>query len=219
MVTFFVGLEAGPEYVAQSIPYALAGLSATLSFSYAYYQISLLKNLDKPMLCAIGGLIVLFIISSGIRELTLSLYEGLGLFVIAIGISIFLLRKVENVLVTQSIRLTPLIIAGRTIATVIFVISAITIAESFEPQWSGLMIGFPMTLLPTLFIIHRTYSARHTHTIIRNLPRGMGAMITYALSVYYLFPQVGVVWGTITSIAIAYSYLFLFFLLSQKIKI
>ena len=41
---YFIGREAGPEFVAAGTPYAAAGMTGTLMFTYAYYRTSSLVH-------------------------------------------------------------------------------------------------------------------------------------------------------------------------------
>ena len=69
----------------------------------------------------------------------------------------------------------------------------------------------------TILIVHITYDKKHAHTIIKNFPVGLGALIIYALSVYKAYPIWGIYIGTAVSFIMSTAYLFeLFALIRMK---
>ncbi len=82
-------------------------------------------------------------------------------------------------------------------------------------EWAGLFSAFPITLFPLILIVHISYDKEHVHTIIKNFPVGLGALIIYSLSVYKVYPIWGIYIGTVVSFIMATVYLFgLFALIS-----
>jgi hypothetical protein len=61
-----------------------------------------------------------------------------------------------------------------------------------------------------MLIVHITYDKSHVHTIIKNFPRGLGALIAYTVSVSLLYPLAGVGWGTLLSFGAATLYLMVY---------
>ncbi|MDX9710334.1 MAG: hypothetical protein RBT64_12350, partial [Trichloromonas sp.] len=60
-----------------------------------------------------------------------------------------------------------------------------------------------------LLIIHQAYGKEAVHTIIKNYPFGIGALIAYALSVSLTYPRYGVPVGTALAFLSATGYLLL----------
>lgn len=99
------------------------------------------------------------------------------------------------------------VLAFRAGLSTVFVVSIIGLAKVLGPSWAGLLVGFPMTLLPLLLIVHTTYSKEHAHAIIRNFPIGIVGLIIYLLSIPVTFPAFGVALGTIASLSASVTYL------------
>ena len=55
--------------------------------------------------------------------------------------------------------------------------------------------------------MHITYDKAHVHTIIKNFPLGLGALVAYALAVSQLYPPLGIYGGTLAAFAAATLYL------------
>jgi uncharacterized membrane protein (GlpM family) len=207
LVYFFVGRDMGVDYVVASVPHGIAAFTATLAFVLAYYGTS--RRLTR--FAAAGSTLVavaVFAVVAGVLVAIPFTLAGAGAVTIcAIGLSIWLFRKIEFVSVENPVRYTArlLLLRGGLAATLIVIV--ITLAEALGPRWTGLLTGFPATLLPTLLIIHATYGAANTHALMRNFPVGMASIVLYILSVTVTFPLWGVYGGTAASLAVSLAYL------------
>ena len=76
--------------------------------------------------------------------------------------------------------------------------------------WAGLFAAFPVTLFPLILIIHSTYGKEPVHTFIKHLPRGLWSLLIYLTGVIFIYPALGVYWGTLVSLGLATIYLVLF---------
>ena len=70
-------------------------------------------------------------------------------------------------------------------------------------------MAFPMTLLPTMVIIHLSYSKEHVYALLSAFPVGLGSVIFYIVAVGETFTRFGVTVGTISALAVAWAYLML----------
>jgi hypothetical protein len=126
---------------------------------------------------------------------------------IAMIAAIFLFRAIENVSILQRVKITHKIVAVRA-ATAAFIVVAISGAAAIiGPRWSGLFAGFPVTLYPMILILHWSYGVAPVHTVIRNFPRGMGALLIYIVSVSLTYPRFGIGAGTLLAFGAATIYL------------
>jgi len=208
LVYFFLGLETGTDLVIASIPHAVAGLTGTLIFVYAYYHISRWPFRFGILYSPILGLGVFFVVALLLNQIDFTIAPALALTSVAAIIAGFLFRaRIDNIRISQHVRMTPWVIAFRVGLSTVFVVSIIALAKVMGPSWAGLLVGFPMTLLPLILIVHMTYSKEHAHAMIRHFPIGMVALIIYLLTISYTFPAFGVVLGTIASLAAAFLYL------------
>ena len=84
------------------------------------------------------------------------------------------------------------------------IVLAITEAADFiGPEWSGLLVGFPVTLFPVLVIIHLNYSTEDTYSILKSFPVGVPSLVIFAICAQYTFVALGVVAGFLVSMAAA----------------
>jgi hypothetical protein len=204
---FFIGIEQNAEFAGQSAIYNVAGLSALLSFFYIYYHVSIrARRLVIPLsaAAALGG----FFAITGLLQLLhlppLGCVLAGGGAILGFGA---LFRAIPNASIASRVRLGPRVMLIRA-ALAAGVILLITGAAGFvPPSWAGLFSAFPATVFPLLLIMHTTYGARQAHTIIKNLPTGLWALVAYSLTISIAYPRLGMYWGTLLGFAAATLYL------------
>jgi uncharacterized membrane protein (GlpM family) len=207
LVYFFVGHDLGPDYVVQSTPHGVAAFTATIAFVIAYQQVSARVRRGAIAASAIGASVVFFLVAWVLAQVPFTLPGATVLTVAVSAGAVWLMRRIANVPVTHPVRFTLRLLALRAGLAALFVVSAIALASALGPRWAGLMVGYPMTMLPTLLIVHHTYGAPSTHAMIRNIPLGVGSIVVYILAVSVAFPALGVTLGTLASLAAAMVYL------------
>ncbi|NQV83275.1 MAG: hypothetical protein HQ494_05590 [Rhodospirillales bacterium] len=202
MVFFFLGHEIGTDTIIASIPHAIAGLTGTLVFVYAYYRTSLWPFRFGILISPIVSVAAFFGVALVLSRISFTHASAL---VFTAGASItaglFFRSRIDNLRISWRVRMTPLVIGFRVGLSTVFVVSAISLAKILGSAWTGLLIGFPMTLLPLLLIVHMTYSREHAHALIRNFPIGIVGLIIYLLSLPFTFPAFGVTLGTVASLS------------------
>ncbi|OKH89824.1 hypothetical protein [Thalassospira sp. TSL5-1] len=211
ILLFFIAIEQGVPFARESAVYALPGLIATLAFLYAYYLASRAvahHSLRVQMPVASLASFAAFVFVSWLGQLfTFSLFEAAAALLIAMGVSIFLFRAIENVSIAQRVRITRSIVAIRAAIAALIVVAISGAAAIIGPRWAGLFAGFPVTLYPMILILHWSYGLAPVHTVIRNFPRGMGALLIYIVAVSYTYPQFGAGVGTVLAFGAATIYL------------
>ncbi|MBT3304940.1 MAG: hypothetical protein HN377_00495 [Alphaproteobacteria bacterium] len=218
MVFFFLGLEVGTAPILASIPHAIGGLTGTLVFVFVYYRSSLIPFRFGIVISPVVSVLAFFGVSWLLSRVPFT--QGTALVLTGATALLFGMvfrARIDNLRISWRVRMTPWVIAFRVGLSTFFVVSAISLAKILGPTWTGLLIGFPMTLLPLLIIVHLTYSKEHAHALIRNFPIGVVGLITYLLSVPFTFPAFGVTGGTLASLGVSCLYfLMLPFILRTK---
>jgi hypothetical protein len=208
---FFMGFEIGPDFAAQGAIYTLLGLVATQIFAYGYYLMSAItigRGKSWGMLCGtFGGLGAYFLATWGFRWVTLSRWSAAFLAAGAIVAFDRLFSQVVNVRIQKRAPLTGVVLFLRCLIAGVFVVAITSTAKLAGPRWAGLFAAFPITMLPFVLIIHHSYEVRHVHAILKNVPRGIGALLVYALAVSFFYPLSGIGWGTLIAYGFATVYL------------
>lgn len=207
---FFIGLEISPEFAAESAVYTLAGLAASQAFVYGYYVASR-RAVGRGLLASTAaGLAGYFAAAWLLRLVPFS--RGLAVLAAVGSMVVFVrcFRGIRDVAIARSVRLTPAILLLRAAFAAGIIIAITAAAQAVGPAWAGLFSAFPTALLPLMLIVHMTYDKAHVHTIIKHFPLGIGSLITYGLSVSYLYPACGVGWGTLAAFGLATVYLLVY---------
>lgn len=215
---FFIGLELGTDFVSNSAIYTLIGLIATQSFVYCYYQSTLhLRRFSIPISSAIS-IVGYFMVIWLLHFLKINKWLSILFPIISIGCFIYLFRGIQNIKIENRIKLTGQVLFLRAFLAAFIILIITGAAKSVSPVWAGLFSAFPVTLFPLILIVHFTYDKPHVHTIIKNFPRGLGALIVYSLSVSILYPMHGIYVGTMLSLMSATGYLFIYGLINILMK-
>lgn len=208
---FFIGYEIGPQFAADSALYTSLGLIATQVFAYCYYRSSLLTekwSTAPQILCSsLGGIGGYFLAAVFLRPLRVNPVFAVLLPTLFIFLFIRLFRGVQNRKIQKraGINLNLLLIRAVFAACAIVVITSL--AKLIGPAWAGLFSAFPITMLPLVAIIHFTYHPEHVHSILKNVPTGLGSLVVYTLAVFFFYPMYGIYMGTALSYGLATLYL------------
>jgi hypothetical protein len=210
---FFMGYEISPQFAAESALYTSLGLIATQTFGFCYYQSSLMaqtQNKTHQILYAtFGGLAGYFLAASMLQLLEVSFLSATLLPVLAIVLFNRLFRNAENLEIERKMPISLQALAMRATCTACIIVLITFTANWFGPNWAGLFTAFPMTMLPLLIIIHLSYDSGHVHAILKNFPRGLGALVAYSLAVALCYPTYGIYLGTFIAYGLATLYLVL----------
>ena len=216
LIFFFVGRDMGIAYIVDSVPHGIASFSGTLVFVLVYYWTSSRLARFPALGGAMAAIAAYLGIASVLATIPFTLASGTALTVFVIALSHWLLRKIDFAALVRPISYTAHLLLLRGGVAAALIITVITLAEILGPRWTGLLVGFPTTLLPTLLIIHFTHGTAATHAMIRNFPIGMGSIILYILSVPHSFTLWGVYGGTAASLAVAFTYLSVIMFFGQR---
>lgn len=203
----FLGAEKGVGFVTASIPHAIAGMSGVLIFVSLYHAASSRVSAYAPLIGTAAGLVGFIIVALVLRAIDFSIIGALAVAVGAASTAGYLLRRVVDIRVVTPVRMTLGLLSLRAGFAAALVVSAVGLAKALGSIWAGILMGFPMTLLPTMLIVHLTYSKEHVYAMLRGFPLGIGSVICYLLTVPTTFPAFGVVLGTLASLAVALTYL------------
>jgi uncharacterized membrane protein (GlpM family) len=207
---FFIGLEIGPQFAADSAVFALAGLTASLAFVSAYYAASARCRGRAVAPATAAALAAYFAAAWALQGIPFSLAGAALLPAAAIPVFARLFRRVPNVAITRGVRFTPAVLLVRAVLAAAIILAITAAAHAVGPAWAGLFAAFPTALFPLMLIVHLTYGKAHVHTVIKNFPLGLGSLIVYGLTVALGYSRLGVGWGTAAAFAAATAYLVIY---------
>lgn len=218
LILFFVGIELGPQFAAESALYAIPSLVGTISFAIGYYWGSLSNNRYSPLVSTVVGVTCFFVVASILSTIEFNLVFGACLSLVTLGTVGVAFHNHDTNKIQEKIRMTFPRMLFRSGMAAGFVVAITMLADAIGSQWSGLLIGFPMVFLPFLLIIHITYSGDQVRTIIRGFPLGLVSLIGFLIVATQTIPIYGVNAAILISLCAAFIYLTALSVVLRRLK-
>lgn len=118
-------------------------------------------------------------------------------------------QKVKVHYTTQKILLRG-ILAGTVIATAVFL-------SNINATLSGIFSIFPAIFLSTMVITVTEHGPRFTSGMAKSMMLGSQSVMTYVIAIYFLYPKLGILTGTIIAFIIAFILSLILLKLRKKI--
>jgi len=218
MSFYMLGLEQGVGFVTDSVAHAVAGMSGVLAFTVGYRAVTLRAGRYNIAKSVIGGLLAFLATATALETVDFVILTALPLTIAVCIVAGYHFRRDADIRVANPARLTLSLMALRAGLAAVTVVTMVSIAAFVGTRWTGVLMGFPFTLLPTMLIIHLTYSREHVLALLNGFPLGLGSVLTYLVTVPWTFPALGVHLGTLTSLAAAMVYLVLLSLVIRWLR-
>jgi hypothetical protein len=208
---FFIGWEIGPGFASESAMFTMAGLSALVAFVGGYLiGVDVIKTDNRLAGVALATMVACLTYFATAWVLSRFRINGVNaplIAVICLVLSARMFRNIPDVKIQQAAGFSFKITLIRAGFAALAILAITTSAQAVGARWAGLFSSFPITLFPLLVIIHYTYQAEHVRTIIKNVPRGLGALLIYLFVVAKIYPGPGLFIGTVLGYLAATIYL------------
>ena len=159
ITAYFFTLEQGVPFMLGAVPWAIAGLSASLMFTLAYVLAGRYfppANRIAAMGASTLGAVILFLaFSFFLRRLEMDILKSLLLTGTVIVLNIIALSRLGIGRGAGSVRpatLGVLLFRAFTAGLTITIITGL--AEIVGPGWSGILSAFPVMSFPLLLVLH-----------------------------------------------------------------
>ena len=196
----FFAIEYGVDYVKQTALYNIHGLFAALAFSIGYYISTFysgkLQVIFSLIVSFISYLIIAFILSFIPPHIILT---PLIIFTLLIISAIYFSKK-EDFKMVKTSKVTLIDILIRSALTIAIFLVITNLPKYVPSNIAGIFSSFPTILLPLLLIIHFNHSNLQARTIIKNTPFGLTSVVVYSYLVYFTYPTIGILYGTIVAL-------------------
>ena len=224
---YFFGWQQGEAFAATSAMYTLSGLSSAVCLAAGYWWvIRRWPKLNALPLAIVAGL-ACFLMSSALLQF-LPAHRGVALAVVIAVILLFrrVFRTIADIRqpTEQCERVQSgwfhsrsgkmLFRASMATATILMITG---IADWLGPERAGLLAAFPVSFFPLMLILHLSQGSRVLSTAIKHYPDGIGSLVVYALGVSYLYPLLGLQWGTVASLTASVLYLGIYGVVTSRL--
>ncbi|MFT7004496.1 MAG: hypothetical protein ACJAWW_001854 [Sulfurimonas sp.] len=105
--------------------------------------------------------------------------------------------KKEDYAMVKTVKVSLLDLCLRSSLTIVIFLIVSSLPSYVPVNLAGIFSSFPTILLPLLLIIHFNHSNLQARTIIKNTPFGLTSVVAYSYIVYFAYPTIGILWGTI----------------------
>lgn len=211
LTLFFLGVEQGPAFAAESSLWSIQGILATLGFCWCYRSsIQLMPHNVNGSLClgCLCGLAGYFVVAATLQQVMPENNVLRTLLVVLFLVPPALsFRRCAPQKVNRRVVVSWPMLALRAIFAAIVILTVTGLAAVVGPTWSGLLAAFPTAILPSVMILHFHYGQETIPGFFRDTPLAMLAIVFFSIAVYWTFPLLGVYLGTLVSYAAALVYL------------
>ncbi|MEY8673585.1 MFS transporter [Francisella philomiragia] len=223
LFTYFYARENGLQFLIDSMPYALVGFASMLLFTIGFYFGSKLFSNQRFIntISALGiGFIAYFTSAYIFTKFNITLSLGLIIFIITMILTIIFFKIVvkENSAI-ENIKLEPVnifkVIAFRIFLVASFVLLITGIANIVGHEWAGIFSSFPVMLTSVIAVLIFRYRNLLFPGVLKHFSYGVSILLIYDLLIYWLYPIIGINWGTVAAYIVCFVYLSLLNKLNQ----
>ncbi len=224
---YFFGWQQGAQFAADSAVYALSGLSASAALAWGYAQVIVRRGeLAFMPLAILAGLATFLVCNLLLQQLPGYRWISLLVVIVAILVIRTLLKPIKDTHIKAAPTLSgwrrwigsksgSLLFRATMASVTILMITGLS--SLLGPEQAGLLAAFPVSFFPLMLILHLTYGSEVLATTIKHYPDGLGSLVVYTLAVSYLYPLLGIHWGTAVCLLLAVGYLVIYGALRQRL--
>jgi uncharacterized membrane protein (GlpM family) len=212
----FIALDKGAQFAAESVTIVPAEMGINLVFLLIFTLLSV-RKIPVALIGSLLGWTILTIILfySNIASIIVSL----ALFLICFIITFFILDKMKKITAQNTIKVhyTPLKLIGRSLIAGTVIAIAVTFSN-IGVVLSGIFSVFPAIFLSTMIISMKEHGPQFSGAMAKGMIYGSPSVVSYAVSIYFLYPYTDILTGTISSFLIAFVVTLILFQLRKKIR-
>ncbi len=219
---YFIAKDFGLSYILNGIPWAVAGLIASIIFCFLYYLAGTtikIKNRVIHIIITSWISIVGFMISGIIiYKMNLNTIIAIFLFTLFFLLNIFILKKLhihQKKEFKNSLNWKTILFRGILVGLIILSINLL--AGILGKKWAGILTAFPSTLFPLLLVLHFEEKNILYPSIIYGFSFGIVNLAIFYISCLFILPKLGLNWGFLIVYIIAIVVLFGINLLKNRI--
>lgn len=205
----FFAIEMGVDYVQRVALYNIHGLFAALSFCIGYYISTFYKGKLEIIISIIISFIFYLIIAYIISFIPPHIVFTPLVVIILIVSSAVYFEKKENFPIVKRTKISLMDLSIRIGMTIGIFLVVTSLPKHLPENIAGIFSSFPSILLPLLLIVHFNHSNLQARTIIKNTPMGLSSVAIYSLTVYFTYPALGVLYGSLVALFCSVVYVFI----------
>ncbi|BES69630.1 hypothetical protein RE428_06480 [Marinobacter nanhaiticus D15-8W] len=196
---FFLGYEQGPAFAADAARGTLLGFIGAQALALAFAA-SAGQNRIKTLVLSLLAFVV---VALPLSLLDLPLWAALLASIAFTLVAHRLMRHLADTAITLKRRPGWGVHIARGVISGLIVVGITSAGYWGTAALSGVLAAFPVTFFPLLAIIFWQHGPAPAQTLVKHYPAGLGSLITHTVAVFWLYPLIGVYWGTLGALALA----------------
>lgn len=212
----FIALNKGEDFASDAAHIVPAEVGVNILFLFLFAHFSR-QNLGKAIVVSLGVWAVLsFILVVG--EFT-NIYSSLLIYGLsAVGCFFILEHHLEVGSGGQvKVHYTPVKLVLRGVLAGIVIASSVALSE-MGSAISGIFTVFPAMFLSTVVIMYLEHGPDFSSGMAKSMIFGTPSVVSYAVGVHFLYPEFGIFWGSLGSVALAVTVCAVIFSFREQMK-
>ena len=194
--TYFFTIEQGPDFTLATIPWAMAGLSASLVFSLAYVlagRWGRIRNRLAAVLFSTFAAFSAFALFSGLLcQFSFGLFSATCFSIAVIAANFLIFRGLKIPRTTgSSASLGIGVVIFRAVVAGLSVTIITGIAKTIGQTWAGILGVFPVMLFPLLLVLHFEEGKRLYPGVVDGFAYSVSNIVVFYLLLDFLLPRLG----------------------------
>jgi uncharacterized membrane protein (GlpM family) len=212
----FIALDKGVHFAAASVAIVPAEMGINLIFLAAFAFLA-----KRTIPTATVGSLLLWTVLTILLFYTdvISIFISLFVFVICLILTFISLDKIKKITsqTTVMVHYTPLKLLGRSIIAGTVIALAVSISN-INAMLSGIFAVFPAIFLSTMLISRKEHGSEFTGAMAKGMIYGSSSVVSYAVGIFFLYPLIGILTGTIAAFLLGLLTSLILFILRKKIR-
>jgi uncharacterized membrane protein (GlpM family) len=212
----FIALNKGVQFAAESVAIVPAEMGINLVFLVLFTLLSL-RKISVALVGSLLGWTTLTIVLfySNITSIIVSL----AVFLLCFLVTFIILDKMKKITAQNTIKVhyTPFKLLSRSFIAGTVIAIAVTFSN-IGVALSGIFSVFPAIFLSTMLISLKEHGPQFTGAMAKGMIYGSPSVVSYAASIYFLYPLIGILLGTFSAFLIAIVVTLMLFYLRKKIR-
>jgi uncharacterized membrane protein (GlpM family) len=212
----FIAYNEGVNVASKSVAVVAAEMGVNVIFLllfslYAHRSLTRALAISFGSWTILSALLFLFNVDN--------IFISLGVFVLFFIIAFVSLEYIKKI---PSVRITP---ASHTLGHILLrgffagiVIAVAVFLSNLGAVLSGIFSAFPVIFLSTMVISVREQGPTFAGGMAKAMIFGSPSVVCYAVSIYFLYPTIGILSGTLCAFVLSFLLTFLLFMVGKKLR-
>jgi len=212
----FIYINKGPGFSSEAAAVIPAELGINLVFLFifallVFYSVYIAFAVSFFAWACLSSILIFFDFSN--------IYVSLLIYFLLLFFTFFILEHIKKIPSESkvSMKYTPLkimfrgVLAGIVIAIAVFLSNIGTVI-------SGIFSVFPAILSSTMLICYKEHGPSFAAGMAKSMIFGISSVVVYATSIHFLFPKIGLIYGSLVAYIISIFTTILIFIFKNRIK-